>query len=457
MTKSAMYSLYLREINNRHMKNKVLSVLVLMVCMVSAKAQLLNADFETWAQKTNYLDLTLTTPNVLDTARSNSPDNWTTSNDVTAGTVFHNKVLVTQDGAHQSGAYSVKLMSDSVSAQLNGVPVLGTLTLNFVCPGFAVNGNFPINLSAFANLSGNFNPALLSGAGVPVAGRLAKIGGYIKYSPVGGDTAYIVAVLRRGGTVVAEAKYLHAASDASFQHFEAPFVYYNCLEPDTLVYTLASGNPYGISGVVLGGSTGLHIGSSLNVDSLYTVDTAVGFVLPPLVLDDSASALAGHPVGIKVSVNDQNCYGGTQTITVTTQPMHGTAVVSGDSIIYTATSGYSGMDTFYYTASVNGSAPSNPGRGTVRVSPNTAVVDIAAVNHTVVYPNPASSRLHISTSNSDISTVTIYDMLGNVVKTDAMTNNMSVDVSSFTEGIYILRFSGSEGKVISSARFTVVK
>lgn len=439
------------------MKNKVLSVIVLLVCITAAKAQVLNPDFENWAQKTNYLNLTLTTPNILDTATSNSPTNWTTSNDVTAGQVFHNKVLVTQDGTHQSGAYSIKLTSDSVSAQLSGVPVVGTLNLNFVCPGFAVNGDFPINLSAFANLSGNFNPALLTGAGVPVGGRLAKIGGYIKYSPVLGDTAYIVAVLRQGGTVVAEAKLLHSTTDASFQPFEAPFVYYNCLEPDTLVYTISSGNPYGISGVVLGGSTGLHVGSSLNVDSLYTVDTVVGFILPPLVVDDAGTALAAHPSTVKVSANDQNCYGATQVVTISTQPQHGTAVVSGDSVIYTPVSGYSGADTFYYTASANGSGQSNAAKVVMQVTPNTGVLDVAASNQTAIYPNPASSRLHINTSNSNISNLTIYDMLGNLVKADNVTSGMSIDVSSFNEGIYIIRFTGSEGKVISSVRFTVVK
>lgn len=438
------------------MKNKVLSVLVLMVCMVSAHAQLLNADFENWAQKTNYLSLTLTNPVTYDTAISNSPVNWTTSNDITSGAIFH-KTLVTQSATSFSGSSAINLTSDSVIGVINGVPGLGSFNLHFVCPGFAVNGNFAINLSALANLSGNFNPALLPGSGIPVSGRVAKIGGYIKYAPVGGDTAYIVAVLRKGGTVVAEAKYLHSSTDASYQRFEMPFTYYNCLEPDTLVYTLSSGNPYGIGGVVLSGSTGLHQGSSLLVDSVYTVDTAVGFILPPLVVDDAGSAMGTHPVTVKVSANDQNCYGGTQVVTISGQPQHGTAAVSGDSVIYTPSSLYAGADTFYYTASVNGSNQSNPAKVIMQVTPNTAVLDVAATGQTSIYPNPASSKLHITTGNTNISTLSIYDMLGSLVKTDAVVSNMSVDVSSFNEGVYIIRFTGAEGKVISSSRFTVVK
>ncbi|MCW3124486.1 MAG: hypothetical protein JWO03_144, partial [Bacteroidetes bacterium] len=248
------------------MKNKVLfALIVLLGAFGTSKGQTIpNFDFENWARDTNYLNLAITSPATLDTAISDNPLSWTTSNQVTAGKVFHNKILVTQNFIARSGASSIRLSSDSVTAALTGVPVVGTLTLDFVCPGFAVCGRFPINLSAFANLSGTFNPALLPGAGIPVSGRKAKIGGYVQYTPVGGDTAYIVAILRKGSTIVAEAKYLRPDNDAGFVYFEAPFTYYNCIEPDTLVYTLSSGNPYGISGVITGGSTGLHIGSALN-------------------------------------------------------------------------------------------------------------------------------------------------------------------------------------------------
>ena len=441
------------------MKNKVLFALVMILgAFATSHGQntVPNNGFEGWFTTTNYLSLTLTNPVTYDTAITANPDGWTTSNEVTGGKIFHGKRLVTQSSNAHSGTSSIRLMSDSVTASLTGVPVVGTLTLNFVCPGFAVCGTFPINLSAFASLGSTFNPALLSGAGTRVSGRLAKIGGYVQYSPVGGDTAYIVAVLRKGGTVVAEAKYLRWSTDPGFVYFEAPFVYQNCLEPDTLVYTLSSGNPYGVSNVIAHTPTGLHIGSSLYADSLFVIDTVAGFTLPPLVANDSAHTLAGTPVGVLVSINDINCYGSTEAVTVSAQPAHGTATVSGDSIIYTPNAGFVGTDTFYYTATVGSSSPSSPGRGTVRVSPHVGVIEISE-GQTRLYPNPASNKLHITTSNTAITTANIYDLIGSLVKTEAISSNTTIDLTSFNEGLYLVRFTGSEGKVLGSSRFSVVK
>lgn len=442
------------------MKNKVLFVIMMVFgALATTKAQTIpNYDFENWLVDTNYLNLTLTNPATLDTAITSNPVDWTTSNQVTGGTKFGHAVLVTQGSGHQSGSSSIVLTSDSVHAQFTGVPVLSTLNLDFVCPGFAVCGRFPINLSTLANLGGSFNPATLPGAGIPVPGRVAKIGGYVKYAPQGGDTAYIVAVLRKGATIVAQAKYLHASTDAGFTYFESPFVYENCLVPDTMVYTLSSGNPYGISGVVLGGSTGLHVGSSLSVDSIFLVDTLVGFQVPPTVADDLDSTLKNTPVTVPVAVNDNSCSGGLLNVTVSAQPLHGTAAPSatGDSIVYTPATGFVGLDTFYYTATVGGSAASAPAATRMKVAAPLAVTDVTEAA-TRIYPNPAKDKLHVSVANQAISTVTIYDVLGGLVRTDAASSNLTIDVTNFSQGIYLIRFATNEGKVISTSRFSVVK
>jgi hypothetical protein len=444
----------------KHMKNKVLFVVMMVLgAFATSKAQSIpNNDFENWLTDTNYLDLTLTNPATLDTAVTSNPVDWTTSNQVTGGAKFHNKILVTQGSGHQSGSSSIVLTSDSTTALFTGVPGLGSLSLNFVCPGFAVCGRFPINISAFASFTGSFNPAALPGAGIPVPGRVAKIGGYVKYAPQGGDTAYIVAVLRKGATIVAQAKYLHASTDAGFTYFESPFVYENCLVPDTMVYTLSSGNPYGISGVVLGGSTGLHRGSSLSVDSIFLVDTLVGFQVPPTVADDVDSTIKNTPVVVPVTVNDNSCSGGLLNVTVSTQPLHGTAAPSatGDSIVYAPAAGFVGMDTFYYTATVGGSSASAPAATRIKVSAPLAVIDVTEAQ-TRIYPNPAKDKLHVSVANQAISTVAIYDVLGGLVRTDSASSNLTIDLGTFSQGIYLIRFATNDGKVISTSRFSVVK
>ena len=164
------------------MKNKVLFSLILCFsAFTSVWSQVIpNYSFENWAIDTNYLNLTVTTPPLLDTSVSFNPLNWTTSNEVTNSTTFSHKVLVTQTATNHVGVSAIQLRSDSLYATINNVPFIGTLHLNFVCPGFAICGKFPINLTSFVNLGSAFNPALLPGAGIPVSSRKASIGGYLK-------------------------------------------------------------------------------------------------------------------------------------------------------------------------------------------------------------------------------------------------------------------------------------
>ena len=439
------------------MKNKVLfSFLLFIGTFSSAWSQVIpNYSFENWALDTNYLNLTVTNPPLLDTSISSNPVGWTTCNEVTNGTTFSNKILVTQSATSHVGSSAIQLRSDSLYATINNVPVIGSLHLNFVCPGFAVCGKFPINLSSFVSLGSAFNPALLPGAGIPVAGRKAKIGGYLKYTPVGGDTAYIVAILRKGTTIVAQATYTRTSTDAAYSYFEAPFIYQNCLVPDTMVYTLASGDPYAISNVALGSQSGLHIGSTLLADSIFLSDTIPGFGVV-FAVNDSAHTLENTPVSIPVTTNDQTCATGVFTLVQSVAPRHGTLTVNGDSIQYSPAGGFSGMDTFTYATSMGG-GPASTAQVTVRVAAYPLAINDVAEGKTSIYPNPATTKLHIVTSNPSVSELRIYDMLGKVLKTESFSNEATVDVSSFTNGLYIIQFSSNDGKMISSSRFTVIK
>lgn len=439
------------------MKNKLFLTLVISIIgLTSAWAQVLpNYSFENWATDTNYLDLTQVTPNLLDTSINYDPVNWTTSNSLSNGKVFHNHSLVTQSNTSYIGSSSIQLQSDTLTALINGVPVLGSVSLDFVCPGFAVCGNFPINLSAFVHLGSTFNPALLPGAGIPVSGRVASIGGYLKYTPVGGDTAYIIAILRKGSTVVAQATYTRTTTDAGFTFFEAPFTYLNCLQPDTLVYTLSSGNPYSISGVVVGTPSGLHVGSTLLADSVFVGDTLPGFGIA-LPRNDTAHTVENSPVTIPVTVNDTFCSPGVFAIATGTAPHNGNITVSGDSIIYTPNTGFVGKDTFTYNESIGG-GPEATAQVIVRVSGFPAGVNNVSADKINVYPNPASNKLYIYLSNSNVSEFRIYDMLGKTLQSEAFSYNASVDVSSFSNGLYIIQFLSNDGKMIYSTRFTVIK
>ena len=454
MTKNEYEHLYLLHKFKQHMKNKVLFSVLICLASFSAWAQIPNYSFENWALDTNYLDLTLPNPPLLDTSISSNPVSWTTSNEVTNGRVFHNKSLVTQSNNFYVGASAIKLTSDSVSAEIDNT-VLGTVRVAFVCPGFAVCGKFPINLSSFVSLGAAFNPALLPGAGIPVTGTPAKIGGYMKYTSVGGDSAYIIAILRKGSTVVATATYTRHTTDAGYSYFEAPFIYQSCITADTLVYTISSGNPYDISGVALGNPSGLSVGSSVLVDSIfYGGSELYGEAYP---LNDSAVTNVNTPILIGVTHNDSSCSQRIFTLLQSVAPRHGTITIVGDSILYTPNHGYIGADTFSYTESVGTGPSSSPANVIVKMIGYATGINELAEGKTNIYPNPASNKLHITTSNASVNEFRIFDMLGSVVKAESFSSEATVDLAGFNNGLYIIQFSTSEGKMISSTRFTVIK
>jgi hypothetical protein len=451
--------IYIYIINKQHMKNKVLFTLMICIASVSFSwAQTIpNYSFENWVVDTNYLDLTITNPVTLDTTISSNPQYWTTSNEVTNGRVFGHKTLVSQSGNFYVGASAIQLRSDSLSALLYGLPspFPSPYPINFVCPGFAICGVFPINLASFVTIGATFNPALLPGAGIPVAARYSKIGGYMKYSPVGGDSAYVVAILRQGSTVVAKATYTRNTTDAGYTYFEAPFVYENCLLPDTLVYTLSSGDPYSISNVAFGNQSGLHIGSTLLVDSVFLGDSIIFGIAYPL--NDSAHTHIYVPVTIGVLANDSSCDNGPLAIDTVGLPQHGTAVISGDSIIYTPTGSFIGMDTFIYGEKI-GVGSTTTAEVVVNVSAWPAGIGQIGESRTSIYPNPASNKLYITTNNQSISELRIYDMLGNVMRSENIsTGTSSIDLTGFSNGLYIVQFSSADGKMVNSSRFTVIK
>ena len=67
--------------------------------------------------------------------------------------------------------------------------------------------------------------------------------------------------------------------------------------------------------------------------------------------DDSATVTWNSATTLSVTSND-TAANGTSSITVTTAPAHGTAVVTAGSIVYTPNAGYFGADSLQYTLSV---------------------------------------------------------------------------------------------------------
>ncbi len=92
---------------------------------------------------------------------------------------------------------------------------------------------------------------------------------------------------------------------------------------------------------------------SYTVDATGGTATAVVTItidpIPPLAVNDTASAFSGISKVIDVLANDTSAMGGNLTLVAVGIPNNGTAAIDGDRIAYTAQEGYVGNDSFTYT------------------------------------------------------------------------------------------------------------
>ncbi|HEV2364398.1 MAG TPA: Ig-like domain-containing protein [Caulobacteraceae bacterium] len=117
-----------------------------------------------------------------------------------------------------------------------------------------------------------------------------------------------------------------------------------------------------------------------------------------------ATAPTANPVSAAVLLNSNsnavtlNVTNGTPTsVAVSTQASHGTATASGTAITYTPTSGYTGPDTFYYTATDAGGT-SSPGAVTVFVY---ALPAMRFVTAPLVSPSSAETFFGTGTTHTN--------------------------------------------------------
>jgi Bacterial Ig domain len=120
-----------------------------------------------------------------------------------------------------------------------------------------------------------------------------------------------------------------------------------------------------------------------------TATVAVSVSAPnasPTANPDSAVTTTVTPVTINVIANDNDPDGtiNPATVFIIAQPANGSAAAqSNGTVIYTATAGFTGTDTFTYTVKDNLGAVSNTATATVTVNPVATVVPPTALNDTV--------------------------------------------------------------------------
>lgn len=133
-----------------------------------------------------------------------------------------------------------------------------------------------------------------------------------------------------------------------------------------------------------------------------------------------------------------------------TTPSNGTVTVNDQSthtILNYITPGDAATVTYrYYVTSGQGGYIDSADvviSSTLSVTPLTKDVALS------VSPNPASNVVNVTTSGVNNATLTIVDVLGNVVLKEEISESRKVDVSEFNNGIYFVTVNANGSKTIS--------
>lgn len=422
-------------------------------------AQIVNAGFENWAVDTSHLSSPLAGVVPVDSFTYSDPVGWTSANAVTGQTALGNFILVTQSATAHGGLSSVQLTTDT----LTSISVSG-FTGQLTVPGMVLNGVFPV--TAITNnivslTTSSVSPGNVPGAGQPFTQLLDSFTGYYQYTPVINtytgalDTCVMWATLRRGTTIVANAKFKSQTNTGGqWARFSAPFVYLNCETPDTLVILLASSVPT-FSGL-LSGHTNLTRGSVLLVDDL-AYDTLVANTNFVFAQNDIDSVHRGDADTINVLANDTSCNGSALTVSITIPPANGNAaVLSNNKIVYTGNTNFTGRDSLLYTDTDPNNVTSS---AWLKLIVNFGT-GISEANHVAVkmFPVPASDQLHLQFQNKGHTTARIYDVVGNLVSVEVLTQNDNIiNVNNFTNGVYCIQLLDEMNTVIARTKFVVNK
>jgi hypothetical protein len=92
-------------------------------------------------------------------------------------------------------------------------------------------------------------------------------------------------------------------------------------------------------------------GQGGSASALVTVTVSDRVNNPPVIRDDSASVMFGQSVAVNVLANDSDPDGDVLSVVAMGTPAHGTVATSGNVVTYTPLPGFSGPDSFTYTAS----------------------------------------------------------------------------------------------------------
>ncbi len=85
-------------------------------------------------------------------------------------------------------------------------------------------------------------------------------------------------------------------------------------------------------------------------------------------------------------------------------------------------------------------------------SPVTSTNELV-LNDLVIYPNPTTESFQLKNDGS-VSSISIYNIVGRLVKTLNHTDGMVHDVTSLRTGMYLVRLENKEGDILKSMRLS---
>ncbi|MFN8293790.1 MAG: T9SS type A sorting domain-containing protein [Chitinophagales bacterium] len=411
-----------------------------------------NGGFENWKIDTSILNINQQIV-LNDTFSFEDPIDWTSVNYITGADTFApgagGVIMVTKSNNAFAGSSAVKITTQNIT-----IPLIGIQT---AIPGFIISGEFKISV---ANLmgSGGFSPTSLPGSGIPVAGRLDSFSVYANYTPALGDSALLLAVLRKGTEVVATAAQFVKDTTNGYQRFSVPFVYSSCEVPDSLTYAFSSSNLFELQSLFssLGGGSTIPVGSELLLDSVSYSVAPGNYVVNPIAAQDDTVTNKNTAVTVDVLANDEDCNNGATLSlgTISTTTAHGSAAKSGNNITYTPLNNYVGFDTvFYELVSTTGKTANGVLR--IRVNDPSAIADFNMVN-VLAYPNPTNSALNVAADIHN-GTLTVSDISGRKVTSSVFNGKTSIDVTTLSVGTYFVNLQNEQGAVVGKTKFFVAK
>ncbi|MEO6689542.1 MAG: Ig-like domain-containing protein [Dokdonella sp.] len=181
----------------------------------------------------------------------------------------------------------------------------------------------------------------------------------------------------------------------SIVSFTAPQLGTVLMSGNTLIYTPGVAGAAGIDRFTYTISDGR--GGTATAGVTVTISTVTD--QPPQAVDDTANTAFGQPVTIAVLGNDSDPDGDALSIIGVTAPNSGTAVISGNVVVYTPQAGFSGIDRFAYTIS--------DGRGGSASAFVTVVISAApnqpptAANDAVITPANTAVTMNVLANDSD--------------------------------------------------------